>query len=212
MLHGHVHAACHCPWCMPISMLHVHVHGACLCPCCTFMSMLHVHVHAACVCPCCMPTSKLHVHVHAASPCPCQCPSRLSVSMGMCACACVPVLVCACVQMPECQTVRYMISPVLEWKKLAMPGPIGYQHFFARYQTEMMDPGMPMPALVSSMPMPSFGFHLILPLSRMELSILHCNYALIHKQCKIGILWSYWEWSLVISNQKELISRPVFER
>jgi hypothetical protein len=31
------------------------------------------------------------------------------------------------------------------------------QHFLVRYRTEIMDAGMPMPALVSSMPMPSYG-------------------------------------------------------
>jgi hypothetical protein len=31
--------------------------------------------------------------------------------------------------------------------------------FLVRYQTKIRDAGMPMPALVSSMPMPSYGYY-----------------------------------------------------
>jgi hypothetical protein len=47
-------------------------------------------------------------------------------------------------------------------KKPTMPGMIQYRtkprqssNFLVQYQTEIIDAGMPMPALVSSMPMPS---------------------------------------------------------
>jgi hypothetical protein len=102
-LHVNVHAACPCPWCMPISMLHVHVHGAFPFPCCMSMSMLHVHVHAACPCPCCMSMSMMHVHVQAVSPCPCCMSMSLFkpfVRVGVCLC----VFVCVCINagMPDC--------------------------------------------------------------------------------------------------------------
>jgi hypothetical protein len=49
-------------------------------------------------------------------------------------------------------------------KKLTMPGQVRYQTkprqsgiFLVRYQTEIIDAGMPMPALISWMPMPSYG-------------------------------------------------------
>jgi hypothetical protein len=64
--------------------------------------------------------------------------------------------------MPECRTLRHLVSPVLEKKQLTLPKPVKYQSkltiFLVRYRTEIMDDGMPMPALVSSMPMPSYGY------------------------------------------------------
>ncbi len=49
-------------------------------------------------------------------------------------------------------------------KKLTMPGQVQYRTkprqsviFLVRYRTESIDAGMPMPALVSWMPMPSYG-------------------------------------------------------
>jgi hypothetical protein len=49
-------------------------------------------------------------------------------------------------------------------KKLIMPGMIWYRTkprqsgiFLVQYRTEIIDAGMPMLALVSSMPMPSYG-------------------------------------------------------
>ncbi len=66
--------------------------------------------------------------------------------------------------MPECRTVRHPVSLVPDWKKLMMPEPIRTRTkltqsgiFWVRYRTAIMDAGMPMPALVSSMPMPSYG-------------------------------------------------------
>jgi hypothetical protein len=43
-------------------------------------------------------------------------------------------------------------GPVLYRTKLTQPG-----IFLVRYRTEIVDAGMPMPALVSAMPMPSYG-------------------------------------------------------
>jgi hypothetical protein len=66
--------------------------------------------------------------------------------------------------MPECRTVRHPISlvpnkktndartvPVLDQAKAV-------RHLFVWYRTEIIDAGMPMPALVFWMPMPSYGY------------------------------------------------------
>jgi hypothetical protein len=65
--------------------------------------------------------------------------------------------------MPECRTVRHPISPGYRNEKTndAVNGPVPDQvkavlHFLVRYRTEKIDAGMPMPALVFSMPMPSY--------------------------------------------------------
>ncbi len=49
-------------------------------------------------------------------------------------------------------------------KKLTMPKPVQYRTklrqssiFLVRYRTKIRDAGMPMPALVSSIPMPSYA-------------------------------------------------------
>ncbi len=54
--------------------------------------------------------------------------------------------------MPECRTVRHLVILVPDGKKLTIPEQV-------RYRTKIRDAGMPMPALVSSMPMPSYGYH-----------------------------------------------------
>ncbi len=66
--------------------------------------------------------------------------------------------------MPECQTVWHPISPVPDWKKLTMLGLVRYRTsprqsgiFLVWYGTGIIDAGMPMPALVSLMLMPSYG-------------------------------------------------------
>ncbi len=107
-------------------------------------SMLHDQSRAVCPCPCCMSISILHVRVHA--PCLCQYP-------------------CTYIEMPECQTVRHPVSPVLDWKKLTMLEQVRYRTnlmqsgiFLVRCQTKIRDARMPMPALVYSMPMPSYEF------------------------------------------------------
>ncbi len=116
-----------------------------------------VQIHAAWPKPCCvsMSMSILHVHVHVA--CPCQCCMSMSMSVYI-----------YIKEMLECQTVRHPVSPVPDWKKLAMPEQVRYQTkltqsgiFLVRYRTKIWDAGMQMPVLVSSMPMPSFGKYLL---------------------------------------------------
>ncbi len=115
---------------------------------CMTKAVLRVHVHAACPCPYCMSMSILHVHVHVA--CPCQCGMPMSMSMFI------------YTEMPECRTVWHPVSPVRDWKKLTIPEQVRYRTkltqfgiFVVRYRTKIRDAGMPMPALVFSMPMPS---------------------------------------------------------
>ncbi len=64
--------------------------------------------------------------------------------------------------------VRHPISPVPEWTELTMPWQVRYRTkrtqssiFLVRYRTKILDAGMPMPPLVSSMPMPSYGIELV---------------------------------------------------
>jgi hypothetical protein len=176
MLHVHVHV--HSAICMSVSMLHGHVHFACLCPCCksmfmspypspfcTSMSTLHDYVHAACPCPCCisvsvyilhvrvqapypsswyMAISMLHVHVHVYAACPYRCPSSC----------------CICIYMYMHMNINTYVDIYV---KLSMPElvrhqtkPTHFDIFLVQYQTDLRDAGMPMPALVSSMPMSSY--------------------------------------------------------
>ncbi len=112
--------------------------------------MLHYQSCAKFPFPCCMSMSIIHVHVHVA--CPCQCCMSMSMSMYI------------SIEMPECRTVRHPVSLVPDWKKLTMPEQVWYRTkltqsgiFLVRYRTKIRDAGMPMPALVSSMSMPSYG-------------------------------------------------------
>ncbi len=119
--------------------------------------MCTVQVHAAWQNPCCvsmsMAMSILHVHVHAAYCCiPCQCFMSMSMSIDI------------YIEMPKCRTVRHPVSPVPDWKKLTMPKQVRYGTkltqsgiFLVRYRTKIWDAGMPITALVSSMPMPSYA-------------------------------------------------------
>jgi hypothetical protein len=66
--------------------------------------------------------------------------------------------------MPECRTIRHLVGPVPGMKKLTMPEQVRYWTkpmqsgiFLVLYRYKIMDAGMPMPALVSSMPMPSYA-------------------------------------------------------
>jgi hypothetical protein len=75
-------------------------------------------------------------------------------------------------KMPECRTVRHPVSPVPERKKLTVPEPVRYRTklmqsriFLFWYRTEIMDAGIPMPALVSSMPTPSFAIFITIKAS-----------------------------------------------
>ncbi len=130
--------------------------------------MLHDQSRAACPCPCSvsMSMSILHLHVHVA--CPCQCCMSMSISMYI------------STEMPECQTVRHLVSPVLDWKKLTMLEQVRHRSkltqsgiCFVLYRTKIRDAGMPMPALDSSMPMPSYAFGLGKHVPRLAYSM--CN-------------------------------------
>jgi hypothetical protein len=96
------------------------------------MSILHVHVHVACPCQCCM---SMYIYT----------------------------------EMPEWRTVRNPVSPVTDWKKLMIPEQTRYRTkltqssiFLVRYRTKIQDAGMPMLALVSSMPMPRYAIQYVL--------------------------------------------------
>ncbi len=66
------------------------------------------------------------------------------------------------IEMPDCPASGQSGTGL---KKTKMPKPVRYQTkltqsgiFLVRYQTKIRDAGMPMPALVSSMPMPSYAY------------------------------------------------------
>jgi hypothetical protein len=65
--------------------------------------------------------------------------------------------------MPECRTIRHLVGPVPELKKLTMPEQVRYRTkpmqsgiFLVRHWNKIMDATMLMPAFVSLMPMPSY--------------------------------------------------------
>jgi hypothetical protein len=113
-----------------MSMVHVHVHGACPCPC--FHSFMFLSMFMPCiigVCACATGCACSRVHINAGMP---GCPASNQSGTGM--------------------------------EKLTMPGQVRYRTkprqsslFLVRYRTKIIDAGMPMPALVSWMPMPSYG-------------------------------------------------------
>jgi hypothetical protein len=111
-----------------LASMHVH----CPDPCCMTKATLRVHVHASCPCPCCMSVSMLLVHANAV--CSCQFP---------------------CTYLKKCRTVQHLVNLVPDWKKL-MTKLTQSGIFLVWYWTKIWDAGMPMPALVSSMPMPSY--------------------------------------------------------
>jgi hypothetical protein len=134
----------HCPdtCCMTKAVLRVHVHAACTCPCCMSMSILHVHVYTACPCPCCMSRSMLHAHVN------------------------VHVHIYRKAGMPDRPASSQSGTGL---KQLTIPEQVRYRTkltqsgiFVVRYRTKIRDAGMPMPALVFSMPMPSSGKYQLL--------------------------------------------------
>jgi hypothetical protein len=123
----------HCPdtCCIIKAVLCVHAH----CPCCMSMSIMHVHFHVAC--PCCMSMSMLHVHVNVHE--------HIYRNAGM----------------PDHPTSSQSGTGL---KKLMMQEQVRYRTkltqsgiFLVWNRTKIRDAGMPMPALVSSMPMPSYG-------------------------------------------------------
>ncbi len=104
--------------------------------------------------------SMLHVHVHASCPCSCPCSCRTSQ-------VCVRVRVHVRVCVYKCRNAGLsVIRSVRYWNEKtndAGTSPVPDQaktvrHFFVRYRTEIIDAGMPMPALVSWMPMPSYAY------------------------------------------------------
>jgi hypothetical protein len=130
-----LHAVWPNPCCVSMSMLHIHVHTAC-------------HLHVACSCQCCIPWQ---CYIPCQCCILCQCFMSMSMSMYIYA------------EMPECRTVRHPVSPVPDWKKLTMPEQFWYwikltlsSIFLVRYWTKIRDAGMLMPALVSSVTMPSY--------------------------------------------------------
>ncbi len=196
MLHA---CPCQCPCCMSLSMMytsmsmmhaHVLVHAACPCPCSISVSMLHVNVNAACPCPCpfCISVSKLHTRVYG----PWLCPRCMFMFMLH---VCVPVhAACTYIEMPECRTVRHSVSPVPECTELTMPGQVRYQTkwtqsgiFLVRYRTKILDARMPMPALVSWMPMPSYGSIYKTDLLKMWTS-----------ECQYSETWGWRSWILCL--------------
>jgi hypothetical protein len=71
---------------------------------------------------------------------------------------------CTFLSMPECRTVRHLITPVPESLKMLTPEPVGYRDKRARsrtgmlrYRTKIQDVGILMPAASASIPMPSYG-------------------------------------------------------
>jgi hypothetical protein len=66
--------------------------------------------------------------------------------------------------MPERRTVRHLIIPVPERRKMSMPEPVRYRKKetqsdteILRYRTELLNAGLLMPAASASMPVPSYG-------------------------------------------------------
>jgi hypothetical protein len=126
------------------------------------MVLVHFHVHGACPSPCpwCMSMSMLS--------CP-RCTSMFCPVHHRCVCVCKGVFVFVCVfinaEMLDCPASDQSGTGM---KKLMMPGLVRYCTtprqsgiFLVQYRTETTDAGMLMPALVSSMPMPSYGIHIL---------------------------------------------------
>jgi hypothetical protein len=105
------------------------------------------------------------------SVCVCEC-MFVGVFVFMCVLVCVFVCVFVCINagMPDCLASDQSGTGL---KKLTMPGIVRYRTkprqsgiLLVRYRTEIIDAGMPMPALVSSMPMPSYVYRTGLRLTK----------------------------------------------
>jgi hypothetical protein len=115
------------------------------------MSMVHVHVHASC--PCCK--SMFTPHIIGVWGCG---GVRVRVRVRVRMRVRVRVYKCRNAELSGIRSVWYRTEktndagtgPVLDQAKAV-------RHFFVRYRTGIIDAGMPMPALVSSMPMPSYA-------------------------------------------------------
>jgi hypothetical protein len=131
-------------------LVHLHVHDA-----------FHVHVHASC--PCCTSMFLSMFSLVRVFVCMFVCVFVcMFVCVFMCVFVCVFVFVCINAGMPDCPASDQSGTGL---KKLTMPGIVQYRTkprqsgiFLARYPTEIIDAGMLMPALVSSMPMPIYGY------------------------------------------------------
>ncbi len=87
----------------------------------------------------------------------------MRLRLRTCACACICVCVCMCISagIPDCPA-SDQSGTGMKKSNNAGTYPVldkadAFQHTLVRYRTEIMDAGMPMPALVSSMLMPSYG-------------------------------------------------------
>ncbi len=83
----------------------------------------------------------------------------------MCICECVFVFECINAGIPDCPASDQSGTRM---KKLTMLGQVWYRTkqrqsgiFLVRYRTEIIDAGMPMPALVFWMPMPSYAMYIL---------------------------------------------------
>ncbi len=117
-----------------LAFRHPCIHACALTQSMLHNQMLHVHVHVACSCQCCIS---------------CQCFMSMSMSIDI------------YIEMPDCLASGQSGTGL---KKLTMPKPVWYRTklrqsgiFLVRYWTKIRDAGMPMPALVSSIPMPSYA-------------------------------------------------------
>ncbi len=168
VLYVHDDAAWPCPCCMLVSILHVRVPAVCPRSCCIpiSMSILHVRVHAVCPCPCCMSMSMsmLHAHAHVRAACPC--PFCMSMTMSIlhvrvqAAYPCPWYIQHINAGMPDCPASgqygtgmkktndagRNRSGTGLSWSSPAF--------FWSGTGIKLW---MPMPAIVSSMPMPSYA-------------------------------------------------------
>ncbi len=100
------------------------------------MVLVHLHVHDTCPCPCCTSMFlSIFSAVHHRSVCVCECVF-----------VCVFVFVCINAGIPDCPASDQSGTRM---KKLTMPGMVWYR-------TEIINAVMPMPALVSSLSMPSY--------------------------------------------------------
>ncbi len=143
--------------------------------------MMHVHVHASCPCSTSMFLSMFSpVHIR-------------SVCVYECVFVCVFVCVCINARMPDCPTSDQSST---EMKIRTKPRQCGV--FLVRYQTEILDAGMPMPALVSLMPMPSYAH--VYNLALVSVFTKHIFHLSLNTWCSyINHLWAGWKMRILIT-------------
>jgi hypothetical protein len=110
--------------------------------------------------------------VHHRSVCVCKCVFVVFVGVFVCVFVCVftcvfvcmfvCVFVCINAGMPDCPASDQFgtgLKKTNDAGKSQVPDQAkAVRHLLVPYRTEIIDAGMPMPALVSSMPMPSYGW------------------------------------------------------